>query len=122
MQYIKSKTRTCRLDSQMLSACLRLALTEIPVSDASMGAIAPRKRDIKYFWNHNLPKITRLQRIQNYLARAVVKAHKSGHITPILRSLHWLKITGRIKYKLLSLTYKVLTTTQPSYLAISVYF
>ena len=33
-----------------------------------------------------------------------------------LRSLHWLKITERIKYKLLSLTYKVLTTTQPSYL------
>ena len=38
------------------------------------------------------------------------------HITPILRSLHWLKITERIEYKLLSITYKVLTTTQPSYL------
>ena len=31
-------------------------------------------------------------------------------------SLHWLKITERIEYKLLSLTYKVLTTTQPPYL------
>ena len=40
----------------------------------------------------------------------------SSDITPILRSLHWLKITERIEYKLLSLTYKVLTTTQPSYL------
>ena len=67
---------------------------------------------------HNLPKcqITRLQQIQNSLARAVVKAPKSSHTTPILRSLHWLKITERIEYKLLSLTYKVLTTTQPSYL------
>ena len=38
-------------------------------------------------------------------------------ITPILRSLslQWLKITKRIEYKLLSLTYKVLTTTQPPY-------
>jgi len=36
--------------------------------------------------------------------------------TPILHSLHWLKITERIEYKLLSLTYKVLTTTQPPYL------
>jgi len=36
--------------------------------------------------------------------------------TPILRSLHWLKITERIECKLLSLTYKVLTTTQPPYL------
>ena len=67
---------------------------------------------------HNLPKcqITRLQQIQNSLARAVVKAPKSSHITPILRSLHWLKITEHIEYKLLSLTYKVLTVTQPSYL------
>ena len=46
----------------------------------------------------------------------VVKAPKSSHTTPILRSLHWLKITKRIEYKLLSLTYKVLTTNQPSYL------
>ena len=43
-------------------------------------------------------------------------APKSSHITPILRSLHWLKINERIEHKLLSLTYKVLTTTQPSYL------
>jgi len=39
-------------------------------------------------------------------------------ITPILKSLHWLKVNERIIYKLLSLTYKVLTTTQPSYLHI----
>jgi len=67
---------------------------------------------------HNLLKsrITRLQQIQNSLARAVVKAPKSSHITPILRSLHWLKIAERIEYKLLSHTYKVITTTQPSYL------
>jgi len=36
--------------------------------------------------------------------------------SPILRSLHWLKINERIEYKLLSLTYKVLTTSQPDYL------
>ena len=36
VNHIKSKTRS-RLDSQMLSACMRLALTEIPVSDGSMG-------------------------------------------------------------------------------------
>jgi len=46
----------------------------------------------------------------------VVKAPKSSHITPILRSLHWLKVNERIEYKLLSLTYKVLTTSQPDYL------
>ena len=69
---------------------------------------------------YSLPKsqITRLQQIQNSLARAVVKSPKTCHITTILCSLHWLKITERIDYKLLSLTYKVLTTcllyTSPS--------
>ena len=66
---------------------------------------------------YNLPKsqINRLQQIQNCLTRTVVKASKSSHITPILRSLHWLKINERIEYKLLSLTYKVHTTSQPDY-------
>jgi len=67
---------------------------------------------------YNLPKsqITRLQQIQNSLAHVVVQAPKCCHITPILRSLHWLKITERVEYILLSLTYKVLSTTQPLYL------
>ena len=63
----------------------------------------------------NLPKsqTNRLQVIQNSLARAVVKTHKFRHVTPILKSLHWLKINERIEYELFSLTYKPLTTAQP---------
>ena len=48
----------------------------------------------------------RLQVIQNSVARAVVKAPKFCHVTPILESLHLLKIN----------TYKALTTAQPTYL------
>ena len=47
--------------------------------------------------------------------KLLFEAPKSSHITPILRSLHWLKITERIEYKLLSLTYKVITTNQPTF-------
>ena len=54
--------------------------------------------------------------IQNSFARVVVKAPKSCHISSVLKSLDWLKINERIDYKLLSLTYKVFITTQPSYL------
>ena len=43
-----------------------------------------------------------------------IKAPESFHITPILRSLHWLRINECIEYKLLSCT--VLTTSQPDYL------
>jgi len=66
------------------------------------------------YYNLRKSQITHLQQIQNSLACAVVA--KCCHITPILHSLHWLKIIERIEYKLLSLTYKVLTTTQPPYL------
>jgi len=43
---------------------------------------------------------------------------KSSHINPAPKSLHWLKIKQRIDHKILSLTYKLLTTTQPSYLLV----
>jgi len=46
--------------------------------------------------------------IQNSFARAVVKAPKSSHITPTLKSLHWLKVNEHIEYKILSLSLFVL--------------
>jgi len=49
----------------------------------------------------NLPncQLNWLQQIQNSLARAVVKAPKSTHITPILKSLHRLKVNQHIEYR-----------------------
>ena len=65
-------------------------------------------------------QINRLQHIQNALARTIVLASKFKHITLILKSLHLLKVSEqteyKIKYKIISLTYKILNTTQPSYL------
>ena len=61
-------------------------------------------------------KSSSTQVIQNSLARAVVKAPKLCHITPILNCLRWLKINERIEYKLLSPTYTTLTTAQLTYL------
>ena len=61
-------------------------------------------------------QINKLQHIQNSLARTVANTPKYSHITPVLKSLHWLKIEQRVQYRLISLTYKVLTTSQPTYL------
>jgi len=35
---------------------------------------------------------------------SVVQAPKFKHITPILKSLHWLKVSEQIEYKIISLT------------------
>ena len=59
-------------------------------------------------------QLNRLQQIQNCLARAVFKAPKFTHTTPILKSLYWLKTNQRIEYKILSLTYKVLEKVSSS--------
>ena len=67
---------------------------------------------------HNLPKtsICKLQSIQNALARAVTKSPKFCHITPLLKSLHWLKIVERIQYKIISMTFNSLHSSKPVYL------
>src|SRR6218665_2389493 len=55
------------------------------------------------FYSINSSQVERLQTIQNALARAVTKTPKHHHTTPILKSLHWLKIPQRIHYKIVSL-------------------
>jgi hypothetical protein len=58
----------------------------------------------------NLPstRTKRLQLVLTAAARAVTKTPKFHHISPILQSLHWLKIDEIIQYKILCLTYKTL--------------
>ena len=57
-----------------------------------------------------------LQRVQNSRARVVCKTSKFCHITPVLHSLHWLRIKYRIDFKINTLVYKTLHTNQPVYL------
>jgi hypothetical protein len=62
--------------------------------------------------------ILRLQRVQNSLARVVCNASKrQAHSIDLLKTLHWLPISERIKFKIAVLTFKVLQHGQPSYLA-----
>src|SRR6218665_3828754 len=68
------------------------------------------------FLNLDSTQIQRLQLIHNSLARAVTRMPRHHHITPVLKSLHWLKIPERIHFKVLSVTYNSLQSSQPTYL------
>jgi len=61
--------------------------------------------------------IGRLQRGQNYAARVVTQSNRLTPSQPLLQSLHWLPVQQRLVYKAALITYKVVTTSTPSYLS-----
>jgi hypothetical protein len=60
--------------------------------------------------------IAKLQRVQNSAARLVAHTKYRDHISPVLRSLHWLPVEKRIDFKMLILTHKALSGNSPVYL------
>ena len=65
----------------------------------------------------NLPQtqLSILQRLQNAAARIITLSKKHTHITPILKSLHWLQVRDRIIFKILLLTFYCVQGTAPQY-------
>ena len=61
--------------------------------------------------------LRRLQSVQNAAARLVAGSRRSGHITPVLRRLHWLPVRRRIEFKLALLIYESLNGSTPRYLS-----
>ena len=66
-----------------------------------------------------LPKnsIRQLQLIQNAATRVLTQTKKINHITPVLRSLHWLPVYQRIHFKILLLIWKALNGIEPKYIS-----
>ena len=60
--------------------------------------------------------LDRLQSAQNAAARLVFAARRNDHITPLLHSLHWLRVAERITFRLAVLTYRCLHGSAPEYL------
>ena len=65
---------------------------------------------------------TNFQLVQNCLARVVTRSSRLSESRPLLKSLHWLPIKSRIKFKLNLLTYKALFMGTPSYLSDLLHF
>ena len=61
--------------------------------------------------------VLKLQRVQNCLARVVTRAGCFAPSSPLRHSLHWLPISFRIQFKILTLSYNTLPSGKPSYLA-----
>jgi len=60
--------------------------------------------------------IRRLQSVQNAAARLIFRLRRSDHITDALICLHWLRVPGRIVFKVAMQTYRALHGDAPQYL------
>jgi len=60
---------------------------------------------------------SKLQQVQNTLARVVVRRGKFDHITPTLSELYWLPIRQRVIFKVATITFKLRQHSQPTYLS-----
>ena len=69
------------------------------------------------FTNMNKCQIEKLQKLQNFAAKTIMKKSFRDSATPCLMSLHWLPVKFRIKYKIAVLAYKCLNNLAPSYLS-----
>ncbi|XP_070618091.1 uncharacterized protein, partial [Erythrolamprus reginae] len=63
-----------------------------------------------------LKSVRKLQIVQNAAARAVMGLPRYAHVSPSLRSLHWLPISFRSQFKVLVMTFEALHGIGPEYL------
>ena len=54
--------------------------------------------------------------MQNTAACLISKTSRYDHISPVLKDLHWLPVEQRIKFKILTLTFKALHNLAPKYI------
>ena len=66
----------------------------------------------------NMPnyQFEKLQKLQNFAAKVVLKKSYYDHVTPCLIDLHWLPVKFRVDFKIAVLTFKCLNELAPQYL------
>ncbi|KAM9546103.1 uncharacterized protein ACWYII_036596 [Salvelinus alpinus] len=113
---IKAVTRSCRFmlyNIRRVRPCLTQEAAQVLIQ-----ALVISRLDYCNSLLAGLPAcaIKPLQLIQNAATRLVFNLPKFSHVTPLLRSLHWLPVEARIRYKTMVLAYGAVRGTAPPYL------
>ena len=105
---------------------LRRIRRHIPLSTAKTisNAIISSRLDYCNSLLNSIAKqdLSKRQRVQNCLARVVLRATRFSPSLPLLKQLHWLPVNYIIQYKLSTLTYRALAIHLPPYLASHLHF
>ena len=105
---------------------LRRIRCHIPLSTAKTisNALIRSRLDYCNSLLNNIAKqdLSKCQRMQNCLARVVLRAPRFSPSLPLLKQLHWLPVNCIINFKLSTLTYRALAIHQPPYIASLLHF
>ena len=120
--FIAATARSCRFSLFNIRKIRHLLTTE--ATQVLVQALVCSRLDYCNVLLAGLPASATqpLQLIQNAAARLIFKQTKYCHITPLLRDLHWLPISARIRFKTLVLAYKAVHSIAPPYLQSMVSF
>ncbi|XP_036390590.1 uncharacterized protein LOC118781699, partial [Megalops cyprinoides] len=115
-EYIAHTSRACRFLLHNIRR-IRPFLTTYATQLLIQATVLPRL-DYCNALLAGLPACTTqpLQLIQNAAARLIFNLPKFSHVTPLLKSLHWLPVAARIRFKTLTLAFSAVNRTAPAYL------
>ena len=115
-KHVSAVARSCDYDAQAIRHIRHLLTTELAQTLACSLILSTI--DYCNAVLHGAPSysIKKLQRVQNNAARIVLEVPRRSHASPLLKTLHWLFVQQRIDYKVALLTFKVGSTSTPSYL------
>ena len=120
MSFDKQVAETCKTCYLHIRALchIRASLTA-EASKPIAAAIVGSRLDIcnSLLAGASVSNLTRLQLVQNTLARVVAQKPRFCRITPVLSYLHWLPVRHRISFKIATVTFRMLQFQQPSSLA-----
>ena len=96
---------------------IRVNLT-MEAAEIMVNALITSRLDYTNGILYKLPKCltNKLQKVKNNSARLILKKTKIYQVTPMLKTLHWLPIRYRIRYKVNLITFKALHGMAPQYL------
>ena len=116
-EHMVSLIRTVNLELRRISAIRHLL--SVQATQTLVSAFVLSRIDYCNSLLVHCPQslLQRVQKLQNNAARLVLRVPKSDHITPHLRSLHWLPIEARIKYKVACLCFNAVNSSGPVYLS-----
>ena len=91
---------------------------DLKTTEQLVHAFVTSRLDMNNSLLNGLPSclLNKLQRVQNVAARIITRTPRHQHITPILKSLHWLPIHQRVKFKVILLVFKARRGLAPNYI------